>query len=71
MSPDEGLNWSFMMRFAFGVLHLSPDQFWAMTPREFDAALKGHLGQFTDSGPMRATDLAALAARFPDGASFQ
>jgi uncharacterized phage protein (TIGR02216 family) len=27
-----------------GVLGLAPDVFWAMTPREFDAALRGRLG---------------------------
>lgn len=67
MTPSEGLNWDFLMRFGLGVLHLTPDHFWAMTPREFDAALKGHIGQFGSGAPMGAAELSALSARFPDG----
>ena len=32
------------MAFGLGVLRLAPPQFWAMTPRELDAALRGLFG---------------------------
>lgn len=53
------------MGFGFGVLRLSPRDFWSMTPREFAAALHGPAGR-----PQSATRaaLAALMAAFPDGA---
>lgn len=56
------------MAFGLGVLRLSPEQFWSMTPREIAAALDGLLGRDrTTATPPTRHDLAALAARFPDG----
>ena len=51
------------MQVGFGLLRLSPAQLWAMTPREFTAAV----GWFSPAPqhPTR-TDLAALMRRFPD-----
>lgn len=45
-------------------LRLSPDAFWAMTPREL-AAASGRLTRGADA-PSRAA-FEALLARFPDG----
>lgn len=53
------------MEAGLGALRLSPDVFWAMTPREFDAALSGALGRTSPPLPSRA-DLAALMAAYPD-----
>jgi uncharacterized phage protein (TIGR02216 family) len=47
------------------VLRLSPRDFWAMTPRELAAAVRG-LAPPAPSPPSRAA-LADLMARYPDG----
>jgi uncharacterized phage protein (TIGR02216 family) len=63
MNPQTPASWQELMAFAFGVLKLTPDIFWAMTPREFDAAAAPylHVGQVTERGT-----LAALMREFPD-----
>ncbi|WP_075218179.1 phage tail assembly chaperone [Mongoliimonas terrestris] len=50
------------------MLRLSPDAFWAMTPRDLAAAVRGVRPAGRGGGPSRA-DLAALMARYPDGAA--
>ena len=47
------------MAAGLGVLRLAPHVFWAMTPREFDAALRGRLG---GGGPAVGTDAPDLLA---------
>jgi uncharacterized phage protein (TIGR02216 family) len=54
------------MTTGLGRLGLSPRDFWAMTPREFDAAVRGHLGLGPSAAPLASHDLASLMARFPD-----
>lgn len=49
------------MHHAFAVLHLPPHFFWAMTPREFAAALPQ-----TRTNAMPRTRLAELMRAFPD-----
>lgn len=51
------------MRFGFGVLKLSPQAFWALTPRELATALEAHNPQ-PDRPDTNA--LRTLMARFPD-----
>ena len=63
---DREFDWDFLMRFGLGALGLAPSEFWKMTPREFDAAMKGVLGRFGDDVAMDAAGLTALSARFPD-----
>ena len=63
----ETIDWDMLMRFGLGALGLAPREFWKMTPREFDAALKGRMGVFFDPAPMDMNTLAALSRRFPDG----
>ena len=53
------------MAMGLGALKLPPAAFWAMTPREFDAALEGHFGRRRGGAPGR-DELAALMAAFPD-----
>jgi uncharacterized phage protein (TIGR02216 family) len=55
------------MAAGLGLLRLSPQQFWSMTPRELSAALRG-LGVVSRS-PLRRNELAGLMARFPDAAT--
>ena len=54
------------MEAGLGTLRLAPSVFWAMTPRELDAALRGALGFMAREMPMGRGDLAALMAAFPD-----
>lgn len=53
------------MAAAFGLLRLSPRDFWSMTPREMERALSV-LKPRQAGAPGRA-DLAALMRLFPDG----
>jgi uncharacterized phage protein (TIGR02216 family) len=53
------------MAMGLGLLGLAPAAFWAMTPRELAAAIRGRLGPRTEAAPSRA-DLAAMMTRFPD-----
>ena len=56
--------WDEAMQFGFGVLRLSPQAFWQMTPRELSQAViavRGHAGTPIDRG-----GLAQLMQRFPD-----
>ena len=56
--------WAQALAIGLGVLRLSPDQFWRMTPREFAAALRGLYGE--PQAPLDRKALEALAERYPD-----
>jgi uncharacterized phage protein (TIGR02216 family) len=58
------LPWRSLIGFGLGVLKLSPEAFWRMTPRELAAAIEGVLGPHR-AGLDRAS-FASLRARFPD-----
>lgn len=53
------------MATGFGLLRLSPAQFWSMTPREMERAMSVLSGGRA-AAPGRS-DLAELMQRFPDG----
>jgi len=53
------------MGFGLGVLQLSPDEFWAMTPKELAAAIDGRSG-VDRTAPPGLDELAELMLRFPD-----
>jgi uncharacterized phage protein (TIGR02216 family) len=55
--------WAEAMQFGLGVLHLPPDAFWRMTPRELAAAIRAGRGGVT---PLRRATLDHLMQRFPD-----
>ena len=55
------------MQFGFGVLHLSSDAFWRMTPRELAHAITGSRGHAP--APIERTDFDALMQQFPDKSS--
>lgn len=67
---DEGakaVDWAGLMRLGLGGLRLSPEVFWAMTPRELMLALEGAgLLPVAGMGPMQGDRLAELMAAFPD-----
>lgn len=56
--------WAEAMRLAFGVMRLSPRDFWALTPREL-AAMAEALAGVVPAAPSRA-GLEQLMQKFPD-----
>jgi uncharacterized phage protein (TIGR02216 family) len=62
---SEPFPWAKAMAIGFGVLRLSPEAFWRMTPREFAAALRGLYGE--PQTPMQRAALDELMRKFPDG----
>jgi uncharacterized phage protein (TIGR02216 family) len=52
------------MGFGLGVLRLTPDAFWSMTPRELAAAMEAVFGP--QAAPLDRASFAVLQARFPD-----
>jgi uncharacterized phage protein (TIGR02216 family) len=51
------------MAFGLGVLRLSSDDFWRLTPRELASAVRALFG---DASPLSRASLNELIARFPD-----
>ena len=56
--------WRQAIGFGLGVLRLSPQAFWAMTPRELAFAIEAVLGR--SDAPLARDVLATLMRRFPD-----
>jgi uncharacterized phage protein (TIGR02216 family) len=54
------------MRAGLGALRLPPPVFWAMTPREFDAALHGAFGHVSARGAPSRSEFAGMMAAYPD-----
>jgi uncharacterized phage protein (TIGR02216 family) len=55
--------WKQAMGFGLGVLRLSPEQFWRMTPRELACAIEAATGRIA---PLDRRMLASLMRRYPD-----
>jgi len=55
--------WKKAIGFAFGVLRLSPEQFWRMTPRELSFAIEAVAGS---AAPLDRNTLTQLMRRYPD-----
>lgn len=55
--------WKQAIGFGLGVLRLSPEQFWRMTPRELAYAIEAVTGR---SAPLDRGGLSALMKRYPD-----
>jgi uncharacterized phage protein (TIGR02216 family) len=49
-----------------GHLGLVPRDFWAMTLRELDAALRGHFGLAVATHPLSRASLTAMMRTYPD-----
>lgn len=58
--------WVEAMQFGFGILKLSPNAFWRMTPRELAHAIAAVRG--VAAAPMARGALDALMQQFPDHA---
>ena len=56
------IDWAGLMRAGLQWLHLTPDQFWRLSPIE----LRIMLGVETGATPVTRTRLEELAAAFPD-----
>jgi len=56
--------WRDAMGFGLGVLKLSPEQFWRMTPRELAYAIEAAGGR---GAPLDRAALKQLMMRYPDG----
>ena len=54
------------MEAGLGTLRLAPQIFWAMTPRELEAALRGVFGVARQAHCMSRADLLALMEACPD-----
>ncbi len=63
MKP-EPFPWEQAIGFGLGILRLSPDAFWRMTPRELAHALNAVSGP--SAQPMDRTAFCDLMQRFPD-----
>lgn len=57
--------WAEAIGFGLGVLRLAPDAFWAMTPRELAAAMRGAGGRVAAT-PLARCELDRLMQAFPD-----
>ena len=58
--------WDDVMAAGLGLLRLPPADFWSMTPRELEAALRGLLGPARRTHPCPAPRSPHLMTRFPD-----
>ena len=57
--------WAEAIGFGLGILRLSPDAFWRMTPRELSFAIEAATGR--QAAPFERSTLDQLMGRFPDG----
>ncbi len=64
MSPTP-FAWDEAIGFGLGVLRLSSDAFWRMTPRELALAVEAVRGR--SPAPLARATLIDLMMRFPDG----
>lgn len=55
--------WAEAMQFGFGILRLTPQAFWAMTPRELSAA---HRALYRTSAPLDRARLDQMMQIHPD-----
>ena len=55
--------WHEAIGFGLGVLRLSPQAFWSMTPRELALAISSVTGA---TAPLQRDELSDLMTRFPD-----
>lgn len=53
------------MAMGLGVLGLAPAAFWAMTPKELEAAVRGRMGRAVEA-PLSRASLETMMTQFPD-----
>jgi len=69
VKEDRTFPWKNAMQFGFGILKLSPSQFWSMTPRELDAAYRANNPSHDFGGKVDRGRLDELMQLFPDKGS--
>lgn len=57
------------MATGLGLLGIPAREFWTMTPREFEAAVRGRFGIAGADVALSRSELGALMHRFPDATS--
>lgn len=67
MKRPAGLDWPTLIAFGLGRLRLTPEAFWALSPRELAAMAPTEAAAIVN--PLERSRFEALAARFPDGAA--
>ena len=63
---DDKIDWPALMRAGLGMLRLSPDVFWSMTPIELCHALQGAGVLPVGDGGISRAKLEKLMATYPD-----
>ena len=66
MNKIAWLPWSQLMSFGFGRLHLSSNEFWAMTLREIDTAIEGYFGERRKITPPSQSNIMSMMEKYPD-----
>ena len=66
MNKNTLLPWSQLMAFGLGRLRLTPNDFWAMTLREMDAAVEGYTGSSKIVSIPSRVAVNHLMTRYPD-----
>jgi len=70
LMPDaDRLPWPRLLEIAYGVLRLTPETFWSMTPCEWMSGLKGWKeshGSPVSASAITRQEMLQLMARFPD-----
>ena len=64
MSTPKPFPWDEAIGFGLGILRLSPQAFWSMTPRELALAIGAATGA---TAPLRRSELSEMMTRYPDG----
>ncbi|MEQ1717278.1 MAG: phage tail assembly chaperone [Hyphomicrobium sp.] len=59
------------MALGLGTLALAPSVFWALTPRELEAMLRGRFGLQVSTQALSRTELEGLMQLFPDRGEVQ
>lgn len=62
----EPIDWDALMRLGLGVLRLSPEAFWSLSPRELARAVEGAAGREAGPAPLTRDGLARLMVAYPD-----
>ncbi|TDQ63820.1 putative phage protein (TIGR02216 family) [Maritalea mobilis] len=63
--------WAELAQIGFGELRLSPEAFWASSPRELTLAVQAKQKMFGHAAPLERQRMAELMADFPDGDKYE
>ncbi len=69
MTSEPLIPWADVMRIGLGTLRFAPQTFWAMTPKEFAAAVQGLAGTSRRTSAPDRQSLLQLMQQYPDRTS--